>query len=95
MLDLGPGACGLEGSCLQEDSGGIGAVAETGVEPGEGSAVECYAGSGRHPDLGVTLLGASGNDAITADEMARWVDTIPHEILTGIGSRVPRVYLSG
>lgn len=38
----------------------------------------------------VVLLGAQGDDRITPDEMARWADTIPYEIMLGIGSRVPR-----
>jgi alanine racemase len=30
------------------------------------------------------LLGAQGNEVLWADEIARWCDTIPYEILTGI-----------
>lgn len=40
----------------------------------------------------VVLLGKQGEEAISADEMARWADTISYEILTSIGPRVPRVY---
>lgn len=40
-----------------------------------------------------TLLGADGEDAITVDEMAMRAGTISYEILTGIGRRVPRVYV--
>jgi alanine racemase len=36
----------------------------------------------------VVLLG----DGIRAEELARWAGTIPHEILTNINTRVPRVY---
>jgi alanine racemase len=42
------------------------------------------------------LLGGSGRDGgspIRIEELARWANTIPHEILTNINSRVPRVYL--
>ena len=40
----------------------------------------------------VVLLGAQGNDAISADEMAAWADTISYEILASIGARVPRIH---
>lgn len=40
----------------------------------------------------VVLLGRDGDDAITIEEMAAWAGTIPHEILTAINTRVPRVY---
>ena len=40
----------------------------------------------------VVLLGPSGSERITAEELARWAGTIPHEILTNINTRVPRVY---
>ena len=40
----------------------------------------------------VTLIGRDGTDAILADDLARWTDTIPYEILCGIGPRIPRLY---
>jgi alanine racemase len=42
----------------------------------------------------VTLIGQQGEESIWADEVAGWIDTIPYEILCGIGSRVPRIYES-
>lgn len=39
----------------------------------------------------VVLLGRQGEQEITADEWARWGETITWEILCGIGARVPRV----
>ena len=42
----------------------------------------------------VTLIGQQGEEAIWADEVAGWIDTIPYEVLCGIGSRVPRIYES-
>lgn len=39
----------------------------------------------------VVLLGRQGSEKITADELAGLTGTISYEILTGIGSRVPRV----
>ena len=41
----------------------------------------------------VVLLGAQGDEAITAYEYAELVDTIPYEIVCGIGPRVPRRYI--
>lgn len=40
----------------------------------------------------VVLIGQQGTDAIWADEIARWTDTIPYEVLCGIGPRIPRIY---
>jgi alanine racemase len=42
----------------------------------------------------VTLIGQQGEESIWADEVAGWIDTIPYEVLCGIGSRVPRLYES-
>lgn len=44
----------------------------------------------------VVLLGESGHGGeshIRIEEMAAWANTIPHEILTSINTRVPRLYL--
>ena len=44
----------------------------------------------------VALLGGGRDGAeppIRIEELARWANTIPHEILTNINTRVPRVYL--
>ena len=44
----------------------------------------------------VVLLGESregGESPIRIEELAAWANTIPHEILTNINGRVPRVYL--
>jgi alanine racemase len=40
----------------------------------------------------VVLLGAQDGEHITAEELAVWAGTIPHDILAGINTRVPRVY---
>ncbi len=42
----------------------------------------------------VTVMGAEGGAAIWADELATLCDTIPYEILCGMGSRVHRIYAS-
>lgn len=41
----------------------------------------------------VVLLGEANGARITVEELADWAGTIPYEILTGINTRVPRVYL--
>ena len=40
----------------------------------------------------VTLIGADGDERITAEELARRIDTINYEIVCGVSGRVPRVY---
>ncbi|TAK54744.1 MAG: alanine racemase [Bacteroidetes bacterium] len=42
----------------------------------------------------VVLIGSSGDETISAWELAEKLDTIPYEVLTGITERVPRVYLN-
>ncbi len=41
----------------------------------------------------VVLIGRQGGDEISLEQIAAWCDTITHEILTGLGRRVKRVYL--
>ena len=43
----------------------------------------------------VVLLGAAGKEAIDCEEMAQRAETIPYEIMCGVGARVPRIYLRG
>lgn len=43
----------------------------------------------------VVLLGRQGQERITADELARQLNTINYEIVTRIMARVPRVYVNG
>jgi len=40
----------------------------------------------------VILIGASGAESITCEDLANWAGTIPYEILTNINTRVPRIY---
>ncbi|WP_367301130.1 alanine racemase [Leuconostoc carnosum] len=40
----------------------------------------------------VTLIGRDGDEEITIEDFAHYADTIPHEIVTIFGSRLPRVY---
>lgn len=39
------------------------------------------------------LLGRQGKEHISADDLAKWADTISYEIICSLGSRLPRVYL--
>lgn len=41
----------------------------------------------------VVLIGSQGEEAITADDMAKWANTISYEILLSISDRVPRIYV--
>ncbi|RJP81018.1 MAG: alanine racemase [Candidatus Zixiibacteriota bacterium] len=43
----------------------------------------------------VILIGKQGDERISAEEVAAWLDTIPYEVTTQIAARVPRVYLDG
>lgn len=45
-----------------------------------------------HAGDAAVLIGSDGQDQITAAELAQLANTIPYEILTGIGHRVPRTY---
>lgn len=41
----------------------------------------------------VVLLGEQGDGAVNCEEMADRAETIPYEIMCGVGVRVPRIYL--
>jgi alanine racemase len=41
----------------------------------------------------VILIGESGNEVVSAQDLADWAGTIPYEILTNINTRVPRIYI--
>ncbi len=47
------------------------------------------------PGETVVLIGNQGEGSISAGEVARWVGTIPWEVLTSITYRVPRIYRGG
>jgi len=50
--------------------------------------------AGLGPKLGddVVLLGAQGAEQITAEDLARLIDTINYEVTTGLTARVQRVH---
>ena len=41
----------------------------------------------------VVIIGKQGSEEITTSEIAKRLDTIPYEVVCGISSRVPRVYI--
>ncbi len=41
-----------------------------------------------------TLIGRDGEEAVSIEEVAGWAGTIPYEILTGLGARLPRIWES-
>lgn len=43
----------------------------------------------------VVLIGGEGAGTVTVEDVARWAETIPYEVLTNINTRVPRVYSGG
>lgn len=47
---------------------------------------------GVHTGDEVVLWGRQGDAEITCGEVAAWADTIPYELLTRVGARVPRLY---
>ncbi len=43
----------------------------------------------------VVLFGDQGDDPITIEDVARWSETLPYEIMCTIGKRVTRIYVRG
>ncbi|MFO7676233.1 MAG: alanine racemase [bacterium] len=41
----------------------------------------------------VTLLGAEGEEIISANDLATWAGTIPYDIICRVSPRVPRIYI--
>jgi alanine racemase len=41
----------------------------------------------------VVLIGSTGKNAVTVEELAKLSGTIPYEIVCGLGSRIPRIYI--
>ena len=48
---------------------------------------------GVEPGDVATLIGESGTERITVDEVARLAGTISYEVLTGLAPRLPRIWL--
>ena len=42
-----------------------------------------------------TLIGSQGGESISLEEVADLAGTINYEVLTGLGSRIPRIWLDG
>ena len=56
-------------------------------------ALDASKAEGIAPGDEVVLLGEQGDGAVSCEEMADRAETIPYEIMCGVGVRVPRVYL--
>ncbi|EHO53854.1 alanine racemase C-terminal domain-containing protein, partial [Lentilactobacillus kisonensis] len=41
----------------------------------------------------VTIIGVSGNQTITVDDLAAYVGTINYEIICGLSDRLKRIYI--
>ena len=41
----------------------------------------------------VVLFGDQGEESLSLDEMARWSETLPYEIMCTIGKRVTRIFV--
>jgi alanine racemase len=41
----------------------------------------------------VVLLGTQGDEEVGAQEWAAWLGTIPYEVVTRLGGRLPRLYV--
>jgi alanine racemase len=54
--------------------------------------VDLGADAATEPGAPAVLLGAQGDDAVTAEEWARLLETINYEVTCGISPRVPRAY---
>ena len=47
-----------------------------------------------HPGEEVTLIGRQGEHQITVADLSRWAQSIPHEIVSQLSTRLPRHYIS-
>jgi alanine racemase len=56
--------------------------------------VDLGAGGGRAGDE-ICLIGSQGGVEVSVQDWANWLGTISYEVVTGIGKRVPRVYVGG
>jgi alanine racemase len=61
-----------------------------GVVTMDQTIVEVTGGPEVHPGDPVVLLGAQGDECITAQEWADRLDTIPYEVVCGFSVRLPR-----
>jgi alanine racemase len=41
----------------------------------------------------VVLMGPQGDDRVSTYDLAGWANTIPYEIICGVGTRVPRRHI--
>ena len=57
------------------------------------TVVNISGSDGVEPGDVATLIGESGTESITVDEVARLAGTISYEVLTGLAPRLPRIWL--
>ena len=57
------------------------------------TVVNISGSDGVEPGDVATLIGESGTERITVDEVARLAGTISYEVLTGLAPRLPRIWL--
>jgi alanine racemase len=57
----------------------------------DSAVVDLTAAPATRPGEVATMIGASGSQSITVDEVAAWAETISYDILTGLGPRLPRL----
>lgn len=55
--------------------------------------IDLTAAPGAHVGSTVTLIGTDGSESVTADDWARWAETINYEIVTRLPSELPRDYV--
>ena len=68
-------------------------VAVRGIVSMDLTAVDCTNLNDVREGSVVTLIGGDGKNRVTVWDLANWARTVPYEILCGISSRVPRLYL--
>jgi alanine racemase len=57
----------------------------------DSAVVDLTAAPAARPTDVATIIGESGSQRITVDEVAAWAETITYDILTGLGPRLPRL----
>jgi alanine racemase len=57
--------------------------------------VEISGIKGVQPGDEVVLIGQQGDDALSAEEVAAWAETINYEVVTQLMPRVPRIFMRG
>lgn len=80
----------LVGGCRRPLAGAV-TMDQIVVDCGPGVPGDGIPSGPVNPGDEVVLIGRQGDEEVTAEEWARLLGTISYEVLTGIGSRVPRM----